>query len=269
MNRDGTGGTNLTSGSEEIRILEHSYRWSPDGSMIAFMKARPLPGDPNDPDDTWDIWVVRTDGAGEPTLVVEDATMPSWSPDGSKIAFETLLDFGQVWVINLDGTGLTRLTNESISSGNPVWSPDGARIAFVTFVNTSGRTEIVVMNADGRGAVNLTQGRGYDKAPTWSPDGARIAFMTFAEPRDQFAFEVAVMNSDGTGRANITNDPLSDDIDPTWSPDGREIAFARYFNDGTGGGFAGDIEIYVVNADGSGKRNISNRPEPYDTEPDW
>ncbi len=88
--------------------------------------------------------------------------------------------FGEIYVINGDGTGLTPLASEAgYSLDGPVWSPDGTRIAYCHsgLRNPEGKLYTVwVMNADGSGQRKLTTGdaRGYD--PAWSPDGTRIAF---------------------------------------------------------------------------------------------
>ena len=93
---------------------------------------------------------------------------PTWSPDGSRIAFDSERDGNlEVYVMNADGTGQTRLTDNPAADGVPAWSPDGSRIAFMS--NRDGDYEIYVMNTDGSGQTRLTVNSAADVAPAWSP----------------------------------------------------------------------------------------------------
>ena len=98
------------------------------------------------------------------------------SADGSRIAFFSRRDSNwEIYVMNADGSGETRLTTNSAHEVDPSWSPDGTRIVF-----TSSRDmnfEIYVMNADGTVQTNLTKyPEAADSRASWSPDGSRIAF---------------------------------------------------------------------------------------------
>jgi Tol biopolymer transport system component len=89
-----------------------------------------------------------------------------WSPDGSQIAFVSNRDGNsEIYVMNSDGTGLTRLTDNPDDDVNPRWSPDGSMIAFWT--NRNGDSEIYVMNADGTGQVNVTRDARLDEEHAW------------------------------------------------------------------------------------------------------
>ena len=152
-----------------------------------------------------------------------------------------------------DGSGLTRLTNNSAFDVFPAWSPDGLQIAFAS--DRTGNFQIYVMNADGTGAVTrLTNNSDNDVLPAWSPDGTRIAFMSDRAGNS----EIYVMNADGTGVRRLTNNSASDQS-PAWSRNGA-VAFE---SDRTGG-----YEIYVMNADGTGVRRLTNNSAP-DQSPVW
>lgn len=126
-----------------------------------------------------------------------DEVQPSWSPDGSKIVFVSdQTGNKEVYVINADGSGLTRLTStQSAREYSPAWSPDGKRIAFES--NVSGSNEIYVMNVDGSNPtrlVNLPDGA-QSTDPAWSPDSTRVAFTIFSRPQGS---GIDTVNADGS-----------------------------------------------------------------------
>ncbi|HJX61829.1 MAG TPA: hypothetical protein VJ578_04595, partial [Dehalococcoidia bacterium] len=150
-------------------------------------------------------------------LPAADAAFPGAN---GKIAFHSYRDGNaEIYVMNADGSGQTRLTNEPATDNLPSWSPDGSRIAFSS--TRDGNAEVYVMNADGSGQARLTNNPAYDNEAHWSPDGSKIAFSTDRDGNG----EIYVMNADGSGQTNLTNDPAGDGSGPTWSPDGSQIAF--------------------------------------------
>ncbi len=209
-------------------------------------------------DDQTEIYVMNADGSGQANLTNHSARDfdPSWSPDGTRIAFASYRDghTSEIYVMNADGSGQTRLTTNYDSDYAPAWSPDGTRIAF-TSVRSEGLAGIYVMNADGTGQICLTDRWIHDTSPTWSPDGKHIAVRSIG---DGFS-EIYVMNADGSGRTRLTDNPARDE-DPAWSPDGKRIAFVSYRDD--------NPEIYVMNADGSGQTRLTDNPAK-DEDPTW
>ena len=145
----------------------------------------------------------------------------------SRLAFVSERDGNaEIYAVNSNGTGLTRLTNAVGSDHSPAWSPDGRRILFVSVRH--GDEEIYVMNADGSGVVRLTNSAGRDFDPAWSPDGRRIAF---ASDRGG-SVGVWVMDTDGANHVRVSGSRIGESA-PAWSPDGERIAFTRATAAGT------------------------------------
>jgi Tol biopolymer transport system component len=167
-----------------------------------------------------DIYLMNDDGSDRirltDTLGLD--IDPSWSPDGSQIAFRSTRD-GQdeIYIMSADGSCQRDLTNSPADDRSPAWSPDGARIAFDHFFD-DGYQDIAAINVDGSGLRRLTDAQG--EYPAWSPDGSEIAF---ASVRDG-DYDIYVMNADGTDQRAITHNSTYD-MYPAWSPDGRQIVY--------------------------------------------
>ncbi len=107
------------------------------------------------------IYVMTPDGSGVTRLA--NGSEPSWSPDGSQIAFVDFVDGRQeIFVMNADGSARTRLTSNGDLS--PSWSPDGRQIAFTS--NRDGNYDLYVMNGDGSGQTPLTNSVAVDQEPS-------------------------------------------------------------------------------------------------------
>jgi Tol biopolymer transport system component len=116
-------------------------------------------------------------GAGKRWLTLTAWRIPAWSPDGRRIAFESVRDGnGEVYVINADGSGQRNLTRKPRDDFAPAWSPGGRKIAFLSnrdgnsFVSKrDSNPEIYVMNTDGSGQRNLTRSPADEGWFAWSP----------------------------------------------------------------------------------------------------
>ena len=172
---------------------------------------------------------------------------PVWSPDGSKIAFWSNRDGkNEIYVMDSDGSDVKRLTNNMSDDNNPKWSPDGRKILFDS--DRDGNLEIYIMDADGTNQIRLTHNNASDSATSWSPDGSKIAFASNRDNSYPHNFDIFVMDADGSNVRKIVDDPEYD-AEPRWSPDGRRILFVTRRN--------GDFDVYEMNADGSGQRNMT------------
>jgi Tol biopolymer transport system component len=186
-----------------------------------------------------------------------DDRYPAWSPDGSKIAFQSDRDGNsEIYVMNADGTNVTKLTSNTAEDRTPAWSPDGCKIAFAS--DRDIECGIYVMDTDGTNVIPLTSHAALDCNPKWSPDGSKI---TFQSDRDGNS-EIYVMNADGTNVTKLTSN-TAEDRTPAWSPDGCKIAFAsdRDFI---------DFKIYVMNTDGTNVIPLTSHTAPAtDGNPAW
>jgi len=166
MNADGSSVTPVT----DTFGPDFDPAWSPDGKQIAFVSARDA-GDTG----TTDLYVVTLEGLLVSRLTVEGIQIrePSWAPGGKQIAvaggnFD--VDKTDLFVVNADRTGITRVTDGPDSPGThraPAWSPDGKQLAFTSTRN--GLThEIYIMNADGKAVTRLTYNSTDDLDPAWN-----------------------------------------------------------------------------------------------------
>jgi len=206
-----------------------------------------------------------------------------------KIIFTSYRDINsEIYIMNLDGSGQTNLTNNPADDYGACFSPDGSKIALVSHRDEN--WEIYVMDSDGKNPVRLTYNDSDDTQPCWSPDGSKITFtsdrggnrntyimdadgknqvklidicsyggyswspdgskIAFKSRRDGNA-EIYIMDVDGSGQIRLTDNSVEATY-PCFSPDGSKIAFVSYRD--------GNDEIYIMNADGSSLTNLSNNP---------
>jgi TolB protein len=210
--------------------------WSPDGQRLAFHRAG-------------QIYVINADGSQEIRLA--DGSHPAWSPDGKRIA---CTHASGIAVMNADGSAIKTLLPHSFSETyspedmgvtKPSWSTDG-RIAFEHIGNENQPVQIYVMNSDGTGARRLSshpRGDVYAESdPAWSPDGKRITFWSYG-------YGIAVVDANGGTTTSIyQNFPtVAYGAKPGWSRDGQTVIFGAHY-------YAGAPQIWIVNADGDGRR---------------
>jgi len=274
MDADGANVTRLVGNSYEEGAYDYdeslgSPVWSPDGGKLAFV-TRSSPSD--------GLTVMNADGTNRTQLQPKIFTRPDrtsaygtyqtrlnedslvWSPTGKKLAFGSYTELDSdasasapapvkrltgIYLINVDGTGLRKLTgsrDEESFGMVPAWSPEGGKIAF------EDEGMINVINPDGSGRKELTGTVGAQSAPVWSPDGQKIAYIANSG--------LYVINADGTGREKL---PVGARglAHHAWSPDGQRIAFFCPGNTNVA-----DNSLCAINADGTERTQLARDISP-------
>jgi Tol biopolymer transport system component len=218
------------------------HAWAPDGSKIAVAI---FPGGGGERA----IWVMNADGSN-PLQVArsENVSVPSWSPDGSTIAYAARADGRtEIHLVNPDGSS-DRIVHAQGAEGtfsifSAQFSPDGTQILFV-------------MDTDGTNVRRVTT-TGSDYDPHWSPDGTQIVFtrqeVVEAGGRSVATSDIFVMKADGSDVRRLTNgDDRNTNLYPQWAPDGTKIAYLAGITGGPGA-------LVVMNADGSNPVSLVER----------
>jgi Tol biopolymer transport system component len=190
-----------------------------------------------------------------------EATYPSGSPDGKWIAFTVdspyVLDDAGLYVSSMDGRVVYDVLDgqhdKFVAVSHPTWSPDGKRIAFEGYDYASFTNELFVVDTDGSDLERLTNCDCVSSStPTWSPVANEIAFVPCCSQ------VLTTINVDNKSTREIYTPPSGYVIDPTWSPDGTQLAFDDL------------LEVYRVNADGTGTATVlTTGGDGYYNSPAW
>jgi TolB protein len=203
--------TMAADGSDVIQVTRNgsfdAYPvWGPTG-RLAYVSNRGS-GSTNE------IWTSAPDGAGATRLTHNTWTdaYPAWTPGGQVLfvsnppvdgAGGRLSQRGEIFRMDADGSGVTRLTNNLCEDHAPSASPDGTRI---TFASDCGRafTGVHVMSTDGSNVRALTHNADIEDWPTWSPDGNQIVYASTRDAGMLAGGDIVVMNADGSAPHNLT-----------------------------------------------------------------
>lgn len=166
----------------------------------------------------------------------------------------------QVYLVNIDGTGVEQLTDLSEGACQPAWSPDGSQIAFTSPCRANRDqypgSSVWLMNADGSSQKVLATAPGGDYDPAWSPQGDRIAFTSLQDGWPQ----VNLIGVDGSGRENISG-TSAHESKPSFSPSGSQIIYISTRS--------GVSEVWIMAADGSDPQRFSRSEERNNHLPSW
>jgi len=251
INPDGTDETRLTNdpGSDREAV------WSPDGKRIAFVGTR---------DNLFgEIYTMNADGTNVVRLTNTPgaSASPSWSKNGSQLVFSSNRDLFdpatatvnisqfEVYVMNADGSGVVRLTNNDQFDGSPVFSPDGRQIAFTSQRDHPGtsRLDLYLMDSDGANVTRLTSQNATVSTPSWDPHGRNLAFSISGSATESGIF---TLDPNNLGLTRLTFGTSGVDDAPSYSADGSQLVFAS-LREST------NSQLFVMNADGSNAKRIT------------
>jgi Tol biopolymer transport system component len=194
INSDGSGLTQITHDGTGHALP----RWSHDGSHILFtttIKSGRAAV----------IATVAADGSDRKELTSPywDSVGAEYTQDDRHILFSSQLDglVAALWIMDIHGKHLRRLTEPEIEAGGPDVSPDGKRVVFYSHQNSPKPTSIFSMNLDRTGLTRLTGGGHMDTLPVYSPDGTKILFMS--DRLSPGSFDTFVMDSDGSHKRRL------------------------------------------------------------------
>ncbi len=158
-----------------------------------------------------------------------------------------------LYMVDIDGRNLKRLTDTPSIVMGPAWSPDGTRIAYLSY--ETGTPAIYIVNVITMARTRFSSFEGLNSSPSFSPDGTRVA-LTLSKDGNP---EVYIISLDGMERKRLTY-YSGIDTSPTWAPNGIELAYTS--------DRAGSPHIFVTDVQGLSPRRISYGSY-YNTSPSW
>jgi serine/threonine protein kinase len=166
----------------------------------------------------------------------------------------------EIWLMNIDGSGLEQITNIPEGVCQPRWSPKGDRILFISpckrNMTSYPGASLFIMNADGTGLQPLPSVPGGDYDPSWSPDGLRIAFTSL---RNGGVPGIYILDLNGYTVTSLVEDETRAISQPAWSPDGGQIAYVN-----------SDNRIWTMDIYGENRNGLTIGPAEYVTNgPAW
>ncbi len=285
FSREGDLLTIESAGSEVVSVPLQMDHWasekivSPSGRILAHSTSDGA------------LWVVNPDGSDKPQILPPDNGVRkiAWSPDETLLAFDRWTGEGEfghptyigLWVVGADGSDPREVYTVEDALGEQThllgWSFDGQYLLF-----RLGLSHSASQWADGLGlySVPVTGGERrrlglplpHDDFLSWSPDGTRLALVDGGGREVFYNKQIVVASPDGCSIANLSDDPNRAETTPSWSPDSQKIVYVSRpvpenyltFPEALIG-----TQIWVVNSDGSDKRQLTGAPDYGDHRPLW
>lgn len=228
---DGSNPTLMTKAEDE-NLVAGQAAWSTDGSRVAFIvgtrRSWRYTGD-------GDLYVMNADGSDLHELLSGiGITHPTWSPDGTRIAF--VRDQGtSLCVVDADGSGLQVIAKERGYYQLPSWSPLGDLIAYQSAGHNIDHEAIFTIRPDGSHERRLRLSRSSAGFPSWSPDGTQLVYSGGERLR---IFDLGTARSRLLTRCALPT--CVAEFFPAWSPDGSRIVFVRQDEGGAA------LHLYVI-----------------------
>lgn len=255
---------------------------SPDGRWIAYMVA------PENDLDHGRLFKIHPNGEGRTRLsssctgTCQGDGFPNWSRSGRQIAFQRLssadptqpVGFFAIFLMRSDGTRVRQVTQRSGDPSQPArfddqapsWAPDGSHLAFERFSNAKGHQAIFTVRLDGTGVRRITPWHLDASQPDYSPDGRWIAFRS--NESSDIKGNIWLVRPNGNRLHDVTHTRAGEGKWQScgFSPDGRFIVSAL---NRIVGGDQQNADVYVMNLDGTGRRNVTDTPRYWESAPDW
>lgn len=243
----------ISANGKEQRQLTHTpedegnLAWTTNGKEILFSVFK---------DGTSRLFAIEPNGKNQRELARAPGRAPTLSPEGKRFVYMAgTWTATRLTVSLLDGSNARQITDDSSIAWNNHWSPDGKRIAFTSRETPKSELAVFVMNADGSGRHQVTHipaEEGGAQWPVWSRDGRRFAIQVNSRTTKNSAHIWIVDVATGAAHKLAAHTEAYVDETPSWFPDGKRIAFQS--------NRSGRMEVWVMNADGTGARQVTGVP---------
>ena len=196
-----------------------------------------------------------------PSPTITMTPLPTPMGGAAQIAFvSNRSGAAEIWLMNVDGSGLKQITNIPEGACEPKWSPDGMMLVFISpcvwHRNSYPGANLYIINADGTGLVPLPNVPGGDYDPSWSPDGKQIAFTSL---RNGGGPGIYILNLIDYSVKSLVEDETRAISQPAWSPNGTVLAFVN-----------SDNRIWVMDVNGANRHSLIAGGGDYRlTAPSW
>ncbi|MEX0777243.1 MAG: DPP IV N-terminal domain-containing protein [Phycisphaeraceae bacterium] len=262
----GGGGDRAADAPDNLRQVTFAIEGSdfdPDidatGQLIVFASTRHR--------HTSDIYLQSVRGTSVTRLTDDQANdaMPAFSLDGKSIAFASDRSGNwDIYIMPVDGGQPVQVTSDPAQDIHPSFSPDGKSLVYSTQSPQSGQWDMVLVEVTKPGNKRFL---GTGLFPSWSPAGNRIVFQRARERGTRWfgIWTVDIENGEGVRPTEVAASSNAACISPRWSPDGRHVVFCTVVDpeapdqgQGPGAGALKQADIWIINADGSGRSNLTH-----------